>query len=37
MTKLVHVLNEITNFAFKGGAGDYVTVYNWGILVTIQK
>ena len=28
--KLLYVLNEITDFAFKGGTGDYVTVYNSG-------
>ena len=26
--KLLHVLNEITDFAFKGGIRDEVTVYN---------
>ena len=28
--KLLFVLNEITDFAFKGGTRDYVTVYNSG-------
>ena len=28
--KLLYVLNEITDFAFKGGTRDYVTVYNSG-------
>ena len=26
--KLLHVLNEIFDFAFKGGTKDYVTIYN---------
>ena len=26
--KVIYVLNEITGFAFKGGARAYVTVYN---------
>ena len=28
--KLLYVLNEITDFAFKGGTRDYVIVYNSG-------
>ena len=28
--KLLFVLNEITDFAFKGGTRDYFTVYNSG-------
>ena len=28
--KILYDLNEITDFAFKGGAGNYVTVYNSG-------
>ena len=28
--KLLYVFNEITDFAFKGGARDYVTVFNSG-------
>ena len=29
--KLLHVLNEITDFAFKGGTRDHVAVYNSGV------
>ena len=28
--KLLYVLNELTGFAFEGGARDFVTVYNSG-------
>ena len=28
--KLLYVLNETTDFAFRGGTRDYVTVYNSG-------
>ena len=28
--KLPYVLNEITDFVFKGGTGDYITAYNSG-------
>ena len=34
--KLLYVLNEIADFAFKGGTRDYVTAYNsenWKILL----
>ena len=35
--KLLCVLNEITDFAFKGGAIDYVTVYNPGAFWSRSK
>ena len=35
--KLLHVLNEITDFAFKGGTRDYVTVYNSGAFWSRSK
>ena len=35
--KLLYVLNEITDFAFKGGARDYVTVYNSGAFWSRSK
>ena len=35
--KLRHVLNEITDFAFKGGIRDYVTVYNSGTFWSRSK
>ena len=35
--KLLHVLNEITDFAFKGGTRDYVTVYNSGAFWSQSK
>ena len=35
--KLTYVLNEITDFAFKGGTRDYVTVYNSGAFWSQSK
>ena len=35
--KLLDVLNEITDFAFKGGTRDYVTVYNSGAFWSRSK
>ena len=35
--KLLYVLNEITDFAFKGGTRDYVTVYNSGAFWSQSK
>ena len=29
--KLPYVLNEITDFVFKGGTRDYITAYNSGV------
>ena len=35
--KLLHVLNEITDFAFKGGTRDYITFYNSGAFWSRSK
>ena len=35
--KVLCVLNEITDFAFKGGTRDYVTVYNSGAFWSRSK
>ena len=35
--KLLYVLNETNAFAFKDGAIDYVTVYNWGAFWSWSK
>ena len=35
--KLLYVLNEITDFPFKGGTRDYVTVYNSGAFWSQSK
>ena len=35
--KLLYVLNEITDFAFRDGTKDYVTVYNSGAFWSPSK
>ena len=35
--KLLYVLNEITDFAFKGGTEDYLSVYNSGAFFSQSK
>ena len=35
--KLLHVLKEINDFGFKGGARDYVTIYSSGAYWSREK
>ena len=37
LDRLLHFLNEITDFPFKGGTRDYVTVYNSGAFWSQSK